>query len=57
MFPPANESTQVRLRVDKTQRLDTVGTEENYGLRHSGEEMLLILPLILKMQNSTIAKL
>ncbi len=38
MFPPANESAQVRLRVDKTQRVDAVQTEENGGCGRSGEE-------------------
>ncbi len=38
VFPPANESAQVRLRVDKTQRVDAVQTEENGGCGHSSEE-------------------
>ncbi len=38
VFPPANESAQVRLRVDKTKRVDAVQTEENGGCGRSGEE-------------------
>ncbi len=29
VFPPANDSAQVRLRVDETKRLDAVQTTEN----------------------------
>ncbi len=38
VFPPANDSTQVRLRVDKAQWPDTVQSGENGGCRRHGEE-------------------
>ncbi len=38
-FPPANDSTQVGLRVDKTWRLDTTQTGEIGGCGRSSEEM------------------
>ncbi len=38
MFPPAKESVQVRLTVDKTQRLDDIQTGENYGCGRNSEE-------------------
>ncbi len=38
VFPPANEIAQLRLRVDKTQRLDAVQTAENGRCGHTTEE-------------------
>ncbi len=37
VFPPANDSAQVRLRVDKTQRLDAIQTGENYECGRRGQ--------------------
>ncbi len=38
MFPLANESAQVRLTADKTQRLDAIHTTENGGCGRDDEE-------------------
>ncbi len=38
MFPPANDSAQMTLRVDKTKRLDVIQTRENGGCGRSSEE-------------------
>ncbi len=36
-FPPANGSALVRLRVDKTQRVDAIQMGESYRCERSGE--------------------
>ncbi len=42
--PAANESTQVRLRMDKTQLLDAIQTGENYGCGHERDRKKFLLP-------------